>query len=124
MVDPLIRSSSRTKSSTLWVAPALAGKSPLQFRTLSDVENSLIAVMLGRLEMSAEECKHAYLRLSERIFQPKRKGTALVNRGKDLWQAKGRFDSKELEEAIKETIDDCKIPTKERFMEPNSVCKV
>ena len=106
------------------MAPALAGKSALQFCATFDAKNSLIAVMLGRLRMSAEECKDAYLRLSERIFRPKRKGTALVNRGKDLWQAKGRFDSKELEEAIKETIDGCKIPTKEWFKEANSVCKV
>jgi hypothetical protein len=124
MADRLTPSLSPTKFSTSWAAPAQAGKSPAPTLFISDVKNSLIAVMLGRLKMSAEECKQAYLRLSERIFRPKRTGAGLIHRGKDLWQAKGRFDSKELEDAIKETIEDCKIASKEWFKEPDASCKV
>jgi len=47
-----------------------------------------------------------------------------LSRGRDLWQAKGRFDSKELEDAIKETIQTCSVENRERFKDPDSCCKV
>lgn len=58
----------------------------------------LIAVMLGRLKMSIHECVDAYLSLSDRIFQKKKhRVTAKGN-------IQGRFDSEELERAIKDVI--------------------
>ncbi|KAL1959071.1 hypothetical protein VTO42DRAFT_2857 [Malbranchea cinnamomea] len=64
----------------------------------------LIAVMLGRLRMTLDECEQAYLTLSESIFQPKREKWRVISRAADLAQAKGRFDARALEQAIKETI--------------------
>lgn len=54
--------------------------------------------MLGRLRMSIDDCIDAYLLLSDRIFQKKRhRVTAKGN-------IQGRFDSDELERAIKEVV--------------------
>ncbi|PGH23009.1 hypothetical protein AJ80_02924 [Polytolypa hystricis UAMH7299] len=64
----------------------------------------LIAVMLGRLRMSLDECEKTYLTFSEKIFQPKRKRFAFGSKASDFLQANGRFDSKALEAAIKECI--------------------
>ena len=52
--------------------------------------------MLGRLKLSITECIKAYTSLSDRIFQKKRKPVTI--KGK----LHGRFDSEELERAVKE----------------------
>lgn len=54
--------------------------------------------MLGRLKMSVAECIEAYASLSDAIFQKKRSRLSL--RGK----TQGRFDSDELERAVKQMI--------------------
>ncbi len=58
----------------------------------------LIAIMLGRLKLSIDECVVAYLSLSDRVFEKKRHRVTV--RG----SIQGRFDSKELELAVKEVI--------------------
>lgn len=75
--------------------------------------------MLGRLKMSIDECIDAYLQLSERIFQRKRHRVSVKG------QIQGRFDSDELEQAVKEII------TKQGLQEntllkdtPDAACKV
>jgi hypothetical protein len=54
--------------------------------------------MLGRLQMSTEECIGAYLRLSKRVFQKKRHMVTVKEK------TQGRFDSNELELAVKEVL--------------------
>lgn len=54
--------------------------------------------MLGRLKMSINECIDVYLSLSDRIFTKKSHRVTI----KDKIQ--GRFDSDELEQAVKEVI--------------------
>lgn len=54
--------------------------------------------MLGRLEMDVDSCIDAYLTLSDRVFQKKRQWMSM--KGK----AQGRFDSDELERAIKQIL--------------------
>ena len=54
--------------------------------------------MLGRLKLSISECINAYLALSDRIFQKKR------HRVTTKGSIQGRFDSEELERAIKEVV--------------------
>jgi hypothetical protein len=54
--------------------------------------------MLGRLRMSIDECIDAYLTLSDRVFIKKRHRVTV--KGK----TQGRFDSDELERAVKEVI--------------------
>ncbi|KAL8996607.1 MAG: hypothetical protein Q9188_006530 [Gyalolechia gomerana] len=58
----------------------------------------LIAIMLGRLKLSIDECIDAYLSLSDRVFQ--KKSHRVTIRG----SIQGRFDSEELERAVKEVI--------------------
>jgi len=54
--------------------------------------------MLGRLRMSIHECIEAYLSLSDRIFQKKRRRVTI--KGK----IQGRFDSEELAQAVRDVI--------------------
>jgi hypothetical protein len=58
----------------------------------------LLAIMLGRLQMSIDECTDAYVTLSEKIFQKQRHRVDWRGR------VKGRFDSEELERATKEIV--------------------
>jgi len=56
--------------------------------------------MLGRLGMTVDECIDAYVELSERVFRRNRRGITYT------LQTQGRFDSGELENAIREIIRD------------------
>ena len=58
----------------------------------------LIAIMLGRLKMSVEECIAAYTKLSDDVFR--KKSHRITFKG-DL---QGRFDSSALEKAVKEIV--------------------
>ncbi|KAH8689905.1 acyl transferase/acyl hydrolase/lysophospholipase [Talaromyces proteolyticus] len=79
----------------------------------------LIAIMLGRLKMSIDECIDAYLKLSDRIFQKKRH--RLTIKGK----IQGRFDSEELERAVKEIITTQGLQEDTLLKdEPDAACKV
>ncbi len=54
--------------------------------------------MLGRLEMTIDECIESYLSLSDRIFQ--KKAYRVTIQGK----IQARFDSKRLEQAVQEEV--------------------
>lgn len=71
----------------------------------------LLAIMLGRLRMSLDDCETAYLRLSESIFTPKRTGIDLLGRAKDKWKASGKFDHKGLESSVIDIIVQSKQAT-------------
>ncbi|KAI4139929.1 MAG: hypothetical protein L6R39_006038 [Caloplaca ligustica] len=58
----------------------------------------LIAIMLGRLKLSIDECIESYLSISEQVFQKKR------HRVTTKGNIQGRFDSTELERAIKQVV--------------------
>jgi hypothetical protein len=75
--------------------------------------------MLGRLQMSTEECIDAYLRLSKRVFQKKRHMVTV--KGK----IQGRFDSNELELAVKEVLTNQGLSQDTLLKEAtNAACKV
>lgn len=57
--------------------------------------------MLGRLDMSVDECIKAYTELSEKVFQKKHRIPADIK-----GNLKERYDSKILEQAIKKVIKD------------------
>ena len=54
--------------------------------------------MLGRLQMTVDECIDAYVLLSDRIFQKRRHRVTIKG------HVQGRFDSDELEKVIKEIV--------------------
>lgn len=58
----------------------------------------LIAIMLGRLRMTVDECIAAYTSLSNKVFEKK------SHRVKINGQLQGRFDSTALEQAVKQTL--------------------
>ncbi|CAG9955926.1 unnamed protein product [Clonostachys rosea f. rosea IK726] len=58
----------------------------------------LIAIMLGRLRMTVDECIAAYTSLSNKVFEKK------SHRVKINGQLQGRFDSAALEQAVKQTL--------------------
>ncbi|KAK3167171.1 hypothetical protein OEA41_010297 [Lepraria neglecta] len=59
---------------------------------------SLVAIMLGRLQMTIDDCIDAYISLSDRVFQKRRHRVTIKG------NVQGRFDSDELERAIKEIV--------------------
>lgn len=60
----------------------------------------LIAIMLGRLQMTVQECIEAYIRLSDRVFHRKNRMVTIKGR------IRGKFDSAALEEAVRTILTD------------------
>lgn len=65
----------------------------------------LIAIMLGRLEMTVDECIEAYVQMMDLIFA-KEKSRRFNFKG----DARSRFDTAVLEEAIKNVIERSRFP--------------
>ena len=75
--------------------------------------------MLGRLQMTVDECIDAYVSLSDRIFQKRRHRVTIKGR------VQSRFDSDELERAIKEMIVKQGLETDVLLKDsPDAKCKV
>ena len=84
---------------------------------------SIIAVMLGRLRMSIDDCEKAYLELSKKIFTPRRSTFNLHRRALDFLQVNGRFDATVLENCMKSSIE--KVEGKDALLrDPRPDCKV
>ncbi len=66
---------------------------------------SLIAIMLGRLEMNVDDCITAYVDLAENVFCQKKSRLPFSLKGK----VKAQFDSSKLEKAIQDTIKKASI---------------
>lgn len=64
------------------------------------VVRSLIAIMLGRLEMDVDECINAYNRLIKTVFEERAHRTPMSWTGR----VQARFDSAKLKTAIDEVI--------------------
>lgn len=79
---------------------------------------SLLAIMLGRLQMTVDECIEAYAALSDKVFQKRRHRLTL--KGK----VQGRFDSSELERTIKSIIKQAGLKEDAPFIDSNGKCKV
>jgi patatin-like phospholipase/acyl hydrolase len=78
----------------------------------------LIALMLGRLGMTVQECIDAYTGLMPAVFQ-KTKHRLSMTSGK----LQGRFSSKGLEDQMKGILDGLKIDKEEVLKNPTSTCK-
>ncbi|KAF9874662.1 ankyrin repeat protein [Colletotrichum karsti] len=64
----------------------------------------IIALMLGCLKMSVEECHDTYMKLANTIFKPKRWRCNVFNRSLDLISANERYDSAKMEELVQQII--------------------
>ncbi|KAM5349990.1 hypothetical protein ACJ41O_006495 [Fusarium nematophilum] len=79
----------------------------------------LIAIMLGRLRMTIDECITAYTSLSEKVFEKK------SHRVKINGQFQGRFDTAALEQAVKQILMDTGHGEDALLQDPpNTACKV
>lgn len=97
----------------------------VQLWTADFAGNSLLAIMLGRLRMSLDDCQDAYLNLSERIFQPVRSSANVAGRLVDFVQANGKFDASRLEECVKQILKDQGKKESELLKEDDTdTCKV
>ena len=78
----------------------------------------LIAIMLGRLQMTIDECIDAYTSLSDKVFEKK---YYCVNiKGK----LQGKFDAAELKRSIERILTDRSLAEDSLFKDTNSFCKV
>jgi patatin-like phospholipase/acyl hydrolase len=64
----------------------------------------LIAIMLGRLKMTIEECIIAYLQISREVFQPRRRSLNFLGKANDALKVRGRFNSDALKKGIKRVV--------------------
>jgi len=81
----------------------------------------LIAIMLGRLQMSVEDCIIAYVKLMRRIFERKENRSIMSTIGR----VKPRFSAQALSEAIVEVLRASGHSPSESFEEPGDpTCKV
>ncbi|KAJ6114828.1 hypothetical protein N7486_000606 [Penicillium sp. IBT 16267x] len=79
----------------------------------------LIAIMLGRLQMTVDECINAYTSLSDKVFE--KKCHRVTIKGK----IQGRFDTVELERAVKQILRDRGFDPDTLLKDsPNAPCKV
>ncbi|KAF2679456.1 FabD/lysophospholipase-like protein [Lentithecium fluviatile CBS 122367] len=66
----------------------------------------LIAIMLGRLRMTVDECIETYKTLSRRIFSPVHSKANIAGRALTKLKAEGKFESEPLEQVVKEICRD------------------
>jgi len=81
----------------------------------------LIAIMLGRLEMSVDQCIEAYTGLMDVVFDPKdRKLPFKIRNGK----VQPRYKTKYMEKAIKQVMSNAGWTSDDRFRgSKTSACK-
>ncbi|MCJ1434739.1 hypothetical protein MMC27_004109 [Xylographa pallens] len=85
----------------------------------------IIAIMLGRLHMSLEECEAAYKQLSSRIFSTRNRHSADPRRIYDFLQANGKFDPQPLEESIRNILRQHDLADNELLQDNNAeACRV
>lgn len=64
----------------------------------------LIAIMLGRLRMSVDQCIKAYVTMSKHIFEPVHSKANLPGRAIAKFQAEGKFNSQALEDQVRQIL--------------------
>ena len=67
-------------------------------------QGGLLAIMLGRLRMSIDECEEVYVELSQKIFAPHRSKANIVGQVLDFVNAQGKFSSEALQAGIKDVV--------------------
>ena len=65
----------------------------------------IIAIMLGRLRMSADACEAAYMKLSSNVFKKSRR-SADPRKIYDFLDANGKFSAQPLEDTVKEMLQE------------------
>ncbi|KAM7214398.1 hypothetical protein V8F06_010236 [Rhypophila decipiens] len=84
----------------------------------------LIAIMLGRLRMSVDECIDKYLQLSAEAFKLKRSKLNLVAKGKDFWKADGKYRSETLATEFRKAAMELEEDPDALLFTPDTSCRV
>ena len=85
----------------------------------------IIAIMLGRLRMSLEECETAYKQLSSEIFKVRTRHSADPRRIYDFLEANGKFSPRPLEESVRNILGQHNLADNELLQDNNiEACKV
>jgi patatin-like phospholipase/acyl hydrolase len=83
----------------------------------------LIAVMLGRLHMTVDECIAAYEEVGKKIFSSGPAGGQVGKLVKGLTSSPFH-DIEKLQEEVRKVLDEKGIPRNESFLEVQPTCKV
>jgi patatin-like phospholipase/acyl hydrolase len=79
----------------------------------------IIAIMLGRLQMTVDDCINAYTSLSDKVFE--KSGHRVTING----QIRGRFDAAKLERTLKQVLVDRGFDEDALLKDsPDALCKV
>ena len=83
----------------------------------------IVAIMLGRLHMTIDECLQEYERTGEAVFG---KNISSSKLGKLFKGASGSafYDISILQDSIKEVVSSCGLDVEQSFKEENTSCKV
>jgi patatin-like phospholipase/acyl hydrolase len=101
------------------IDPELPPKPCEYFEMISGTSTGgLIAIMLGRLRMTVDECIEAYTSLSDKVFEKK---SHRVNINGKL---QGRFDAAELEHTIKQILQARSLSEDTLLKDVDASCKV
>ncbi|KAE9373818.1 FabD/lysophospholipase-like protein [Stipitochalara longipes BDJ] len=85
----------------------------------------LLAIMLGRLRMSIDECEEVYVELPQKIFVLQCSKANIVGQGRDFVNARGKFSSEALQAGIKDVIKSKGFSEDELFYnQDDGECKV
>ena len=85
----------------------------------------IIAIMLGRLRMSLEECETAYKTLSSEIFRARSRHSADPRRIYDFLEANGKFNPQPLEESVRNILGDHHLAEDELLQDSDAeACRV
>jgi hypothetical protein len=88
-------------------------------------KGGLLAIMLGRLHMTIDECEKVYVELAQRIFVPNRSQANIVGRAVDFVNVRGKFSSEALEAGIKDAVKSKGFSDDELFYnKEDGECKV
>ncbi|KAF1347018.1 acyl transferase/acyl hydrolase/lysophospholipase, partial [Delphinella strobiligena] len=82
----------------------------------------IIALMLGRLKMSPDQCEKAYCKLSKEIFEPNYRPHD-PRRALEKFRAEGKFDAIALEVAIKDVLKTVGLEDAPLMKEDDPTCK-
>lgn len=82
-----------------------------------------MAIMLGRLRMTIDQCEKKFLEFSKEVFTPVRSQANLPGRVSNFFQVNGKFSTQALEDCIKRIVRERDLSDDALFHD-TSDCKV
>lgn len=80
--------------------------------------------MLGRFQMTVDQCIEKYLELSSAAFQPKRAKANIFGRAKDVWKTDGAYRGDRLVSEFKTVSEQLEGDADAKMIKVDSPCKV